>query len=81
MKGKEHLLLGTATGLIAASAISAPHSAQAALAVSCMVGSLYPDIDLVASKMGSVVKPLSFMLNKMFGHRGFIHTPINAALL
>jgi inner membrane protein len=36
-------------------------------------GSL-PDIDLPKSKIGKKVKPLSMILNFLFGHRGILHS-------
>ncbi len=33
-----------------------------------------PDIDLPNSKIGSKIKPLSKLLNLIFGHRGFLHS-------
>lgn len=80
MQGYQHLLLGTVAGVCAASAIAEP-AAGAAFAMACMVGSVYPDIDVASSKIGKKVKPLAVLANKVFGHRGFIHTPINGIFL
>lgn len=80
MRGYQHLALGTITGLCLASAM--PNDAAGlAICASCMAGSLYPDIDLSASKIGSRVKPASTVIHALFGHRGFIHTPVNAVLM
>ncbi len=35
--------------------------------------SLFPDIDHPGSKLGRKVKPLSFLLNILAGHRGLMH--------
>ncbi len=40
----------------------------------CVLASLLPDIDIPMSKVGSKVRPLSWLLNLLFGHRGLIHT-------
>lgn len=40
-----------------------------------VLGSLFPDIDIKNSKIGHKAKGISFVLNKFFGHRGFIHSP------
>lgn len=39
-----------------------------------LVGSLLPDIDHPQSKYGRVIKPVSYPLNWIFGHRGFLHS-------
>lgn len=38
------------------------------------VASLFPDIDHPESKLGRKVKPISWLVNKVFGHRGFLHS-------
>ncbi len=45
------------------------------------IGSLFPDIDTQTSKFGSKVKPLSFLINKSFGHRTLFHSPFLYLLL
>lgn len=35
--------------------------------------SILPDIDISKSKIGSKVKPLSWTINVLFGHRGIFH--------
>lgn len=40
------------------------------------VGSLFPDIDLPSSTIGKSVKPLSLIINRLFGHRGLFHAPL-----
>ena len=32
------------------------------------------DLDIPVSKIGGIFKPLSWLLNILFGHRGFMHT-------
>lgn len=43
------------------------------IAVVVLAGIL-PDIDMPTSKIGSKTKPLSKLLNLLFGHRGLIHS-------
>lgn len=76
MTGKTHLSFGLATG-VASAALLEPNSTILGLGViGCTVlGSLIPDIDQSSSKLGKKVKPISKITNKMFGHRGFIHSP------
>jgi Predicted membrane-bound metal-dependent hydrolases len=45
------------------------------VALSCF-GALSPDIDIHTSKLGSSVKPLSALINALFGHRTICHSPI-----
>lgn len=80
MKGREHLILGTVVGASVAAATRNYDNGLIFMSA-CIVGSLSPDIDLPDSKLGHLIKPISALLNKIFGHRGFIHTPLNAAVL
>lgn len=62
-------------------AINRKPNGSRAFGMACMAGSLYPDIDSVSSKLGRKVKSLSILFTKVFGHRGFIHSPVNGILL
>ncbi len=44
-------------------------------------GSVLADIDTSRSKVGRKVKPLSWLLERLFGHRGFFHSLTAAFLL
>lgn len=48
-----------------------------AISLGGLVGSLLPDIDVPTSKisrsLGGVTKTISFIINKVFGHRGVTH--------
>lgn len=46
----------------------------------CLLGSVLPDIDLPTSLVGHSCKLLSVSINKLFGHRGFLHSLAFAAL-
>lgn len=39
-----------------------------------LFASLLPDIDHPQSKIGRKVKPISWLINNLFGHRGFFHS-------
>lgn len=80
MQGHQHLLLGTVAG-IAGSALFSDPAAGMAFCGACMLGSVYPDIDIGTSKLGKKMKPASALIGHIFGHRGFIHTPLNGILL
>ena len=74
MTGRSHVFFGVGTGIVAAAlspAISMLHIPLVGLA------SLLPDIDSTSSRMGRNVK----LIGKIFGHRGFFHTPAFLLLL
>lgn len=78
MQGKTHLLVGVVAGATAAALIPTDSSNICiGVFLSTAFGSIFPDIDNSQSMLGRKVKPLSYLLNKMFGHRGFIHSPCN----
>lgn len=82
MNGKTHKIGGVCAGIIATSMlIEAPYSFEKILIGGILiggsiVGSLMPDIDLPSSTVGQKVKPISYLINQFFGHRGITHTPI-----
>lgn len=81
MTGKHHLIAGAVCGVcVGASAIIAPGNTSYLIACGAvgttMIGSLLPDIDSRTSKLGSKMKITSFLANKLFGHRGFLHSPL-----
>lgn len=80
MTGKNHLMLGTAIGA-SVIVISQNYTDGAVFMAACMLGSIFPDIDLPDTMIGHTCKPLAIALNRKYGHRGFIHSPLNAALL
>ena len=41
-----------------------------------ILGSLFPDIDYPNSILGKRFKPISLLINKIFGHRKFFHSGI-----
>jgi inner membrane protein len=72
MMSKTHFAFGLLVGLFFADILGIEDKL---LFVSiCVLASLLPDIDLPMSKVGSKVRPLSWLLNLFFGHRGLIHT-------
>lgn len=80
MKGRNHLICGTVTGccLMASTILSgeADYGVTGMAVAATMVGSLFPDIDSRTSKLGSKMKITSTIANKLFGHRGFLHSPL-----
>lgn len=80
MKGKNHLIAGICTaGCLVASTIIEHEVGVipiAGMAVATCVGSLFPDIDSRTSKLGKKMKFTSWLCSKVFGHRGFLHSPL-----
>ncbi len=76
MTGKTHLLGGVLTGVLITQAldINIGYAAVAGL------GALFPDIDEPNSTIGRRI-PGSFMVKFLFGHRGFWHSLLAAALV
>ncbi len=46
-----------------------------------VLSSFLPDIDIQTSKIGSKLKLISFLSNKIFSHRGFFHSLILPGLI
>lgn len=82
MKGKTHLLFGLGTGCLLASVTTPDNLIQGSALIACTaLGSLFPDIDNPMSTISKKFKITSTILNKMFGHRTFFHSPFCCALL
>lgn len=82
MKGKSHIILAAnvgATALIFLSPNDLNHSIE--LMSFSILGGLFPDIDLPQSTLGKITRPISTLLNRLFKHRGFIHSPLFAAII
>lgn len=79
MRGIQHLTLGFAVGITGAFLYGVPVTGMG-FAASCCVASLYPDLDIPTSTAGKVVSPVSILINRVCGHRGFFHSPINLAV-
>lgn len=72
MMFKTHLIFGILAGLFFIKAFTIQNSLLFLVVVAFF--SVFPDIDSYHSKIGGKVKPISFILNLLFGHRGFIHS-------
>lgn len=73
MTGTSHLVFGIGTGVVAS--IAAPSISFFHIPLIAF-SSLLPDIDSPSSKMGRKMK----WVGKIFGHRGFFHTPLFLSL-
>ena len=81
MRGSQHLALGVAIGSLVAASHFTTVDEKVLFAVPCVIGELFPDIDISTSKLGSKTFGASSVINKVFGHRGFVHTPVNAVII
>ncbi|MDP6641946.1 MAG: metal-dependent hydrolase [Candidatus Nanoarchaeia archaeon] len=67
-----HLVFGFLVALISITYFEVPNNF---IFISIIVfSSIVADIDKMSSKIGSKVRPLSFLLELLFGHRGLMHT-------
>ncbi len=72
MMSKTHMAFGLLVGLFFSEFFGIENKL---LFVSvCVLASLVPDLDLPMSTLGRKVRPLSWLLNILFGHRGLLHT-------
>ena len=81
MNGKLHLSLGTFVGIAGAILIENDLNMAVPFAIGTMIGSLFPDIDQPSSTISKPIPIIPKLLNKVFGHRGFIHSPLFVFLL
>lgn len=85
MKGKNHLIAGVcAAGCLTTSVVIEQQTGLipiAGMAVATCIGSLFPDIDSRTSKLGKKMKITSWLCSKVFGHRGFLHSPLFIVLV
>jgi inner membrane protein len=84
MTGKHHLVSGVVAGICCATSIMMgnENGLGSDLIVACgslvaaSIGSLVPDLDTKTSKLGKKMKITSTIASKLFGHRGFLHSPL-----
>lgn len=67
-----HLAFGFLVALLTITLIEVPNQSIFILAV--IFGAALADLDKMSSRLGSKIKPLSFLLELLFGHRGLMHT-------
>ena len=83
MRGKLHFALGMAAGAYGAYMImkTGTESTAAAFGISTAIGSIFPDIDMPGSTISRRCRITSTVINRRFGHRGFLHTPLFYAIV
>lgn len=87
MRYSSHRVAGICVGLSAASIISGGDIDTSTLAmaetvvISSMIGAILPDIDEPNSFVSKHIKPLSYAIKAVAGHRGAFHSPLFLGLL
>lgn len=79
MLAKTHMIFGTAA--IAAAGSMGIISFNPITVSAGLVGSLLPDIDHPTSTFGRKIWPVSWLIGKIFGHRGITHSAIASVLI
>jgi inner membrane protein len=84
VKGSNHILFGTLLGAGTQIVTGFPMTtffSYPSYYGGLFLGSLLPDIDHPQSYLGRRTIPLSVLINKCFGHRGFTHSILSLTLL
>ena len=80
MNGTQHYSLGLAVGYMGALTYTDVPIQQAEIILACCAGSLYPDLDNPNSILGHILWPVSKIINRISGHRGFFHSLVNVLI-
>lgn len=76
MNGFTHGVGGACSGIVVASLLNIDKPEMfATMVVSSIIASYAVDLDEPQSKAGQKLKPVSWGLKKLLGHRGILHTP------
>lgn len=84
MTGRTHLTFGIGIGLIGMATchlVTGDINASSSILAGCAIGSLFPDLDIPNSTISKYIPIIPNIINKMFGHRNFFHSPIFLLLL
>lgn len=82
MRIKEHLMLGAALGISMGIAVKGAGSrAVFGIAIPCMIGSVWPDIDAEDSLIELLTGPVPTRFRNVFGHRKFAHSLLHLFLV
>lgn len=82
MNGFTHGVGGACSGIVVASLLNIDRPELfATVVVSSIVASYAVDLDEPQSKVGQKIKPVSWGLKKLLGHRGILHTPFFVLLV
>ena len=84
MTGRTHLIFGIGIGLIGTATcymLTGDFDAATSLCAGCAIGSLFPDLDIPDSTISKYIPIIPHIINKIFGHRNFFHSPIFLLIL
>jgi len=76
MTKKTHMAAGILTGIIFSAINNFEFDKTVTCCVISSVAALLPDIDILTSRPGKVLKLVSLVINKIFGHRTICHAPL-----
>lgn len=76
MTGSTHLAAGMLAGALTARYLGLDVVNTAGVVAISGIAALFPDIDTENSKIGLKVRPLSTLINRIFGHRKLFHAPL-----
>lgn len=74
MTGKVHVSLGIYIGITGALFLNEGVDCQAGFLLGSIIGSAFPDIDSPKSLISQKIPLIPKLVNRVFGHRGFIHS-------
>ena len=74
MTGKVHVSLGIYIGVTGAALLTEGIDCQTGFLLGSIIGSAFPDIDSPKSLISQKIPFIPKLINKVFGHRGFIHS-------
>ncbi len=73
MKFRTHLIFSFLIGLLIIDSFNIQN--KIIFITILLIASVLPDIDCYNSKVGRKIKPISFLINILLGHRGIFHSP------
>ena len=76
MRGGAHRLMGIALGGIIISVVKPVLPAAVVVVITSVWGEMTPDIDTVNSTISRRIPIIPRLINRKFGHRGLLHSPI-----
>ncbi len=82
MNGNCHFIFGASIGALSSVALHTDATTTALLVSTCLIGSIFPDIDNPNSNFGQLTKPISTIIGKIqklegkkaYQHRGILHS-------
>ena len=81
MTGKSHVQLGIYIGITGAVFLYKEVDPRIGFAIGSIIGSAFPDIDSPKSMISKHIPILPKILNKIFGHRAYLHSLMHMFIL